>query len=89
MLSPIQFLLERVQIEVGQPWGKRTALGRAFHTGCDYPLHHRAPPQVFSDQPQPPFVPDHVCNPAYPDVVIDVVKGHRHTLPTVGASRSE
>ena len=52
-------------------------------------VHQRAPPQVFPDQMQHPFVPDDLRHPRHQNVVIDVIEGTHHTLPTLGTSPSE
>src|ERR1700692_1589112 len=70
----IQFLVERVQIDIGQQRRQRSALRRTLLTGYNYPVLHRSPPQVLPNQPQYPFVPDRGSNPAHHDVVIDVVE---------------
>ncbi len=74
MPSPLQFLIERIQIDVGQQRRQRPTLRCAFHAGFYQSTHHRSPPQVFANQVQHSFVPDHGCYPAHQNVVIDVVE---------------
>src|SRR5258708_18228926 len=42
--SPVQFLVERVQVNVGHQRRQRTTLGSPFLAGLHHPLHHRSPP---------------------------------------------
>src|SRR6266849_3301699 len=46
MLPPIQFLIQLIQIDVGQQRSQRAALWRPLLARHHYPLHHRPPPQV-------------------------------------------
>jgi hypothetical protein len=72
--SPLQFFIERIQVDVGQQRRQRPALRRALRIGLHYSVHQRAPPLVFPDQMQHPFVPDDLRHPAHQNVVIDVVE---------------
>src|SRR5665213_830532 len=74
MSPPLQFLIERIQIDVGQQWRQRSTLRCAFHAGFHRPVHHGSTPQEFSNQPQHPFVPYLFSDPAHQYVVIDVVE---------------
>ncbi len=65
MLPPFQFLIERIQVDVGQQRRQRTALRRPFLACFHHPFYHRSPPQVLPDQLQHPFVPDH-CSRSVP-----------------------
>src|SRR5271157_1189569 len=87
--SSLQFLIERIQIDVGQQRRQRSALRRPLHAGFHHPVHHRAPPQVLPNQMQHPFVTNHYRNPSHQNVVIDLVEElrdvyiHHPVLPSL------
>jgi hypothetical protein len=72
--APIQFLIECVQVNVGQQRRQRSTLRRTLFAGHHHPLHHRAPSQEFPDQPEHRFVADGGSQPSHQDVVIDMVE---------------
>jgi site-specific DNA recombinase len=63
---------------------QRTALRRSLLAPNHHPLDQRSAPQILPDHPQHPLAPDRFPDPAQQDVMVHVIEGNRHTLPTSG-----
>jgi hypothetical protein len=74
MTSFFQFLIESIQVDMGQHWRKWTSLRGPFLAPHHYPFGHLPASQVSPDQPQHSFVSDHLCDLAHQNVVLYMVE---------------